>query len=224
MALGHMPRVLIVSDILLYQIGLVEIVTRDGRLEIAGSASSLEEAVSAVEELHPDVVLHDMSVSDALASIGVLRRLNPSTKIVALGVFEDSRQIVDCAEAGIAGYVCRDSSVDDLVRAVKNALRGDLSCSPRIAGALLQHVRRTGPSPMCGCQHLTYREQEITELVEEGLTNQEIATRLSIQVATVKTHVHNILEKTGVHRRSQAAAKLRRIGLLSPRIVAASPR
>jgi DNA-binding CsgD family transcriptional regulator len=121
-------------------------------------------------------------------------------------------ELIACAEAGIVGFVTRDASVDDLVDAIRNALRGEVICSARVSGLLFQRMAALSgatqaPSNM---RLLTRRECEIAKLVYEGMSNKEIARSLRIASATVKNHVHNILEKLQVSRRSAAAAILRR--------------
>jgi DNA-binding NarL/FixJ family response regulator len=124
-------------------------------------------------------------------------------------------QVVACAEAGIAGYVDRDASLRDLVATVRSVARGELLCSPRIAARLMRRVAELAdqPRPPQTPAHLTRREREVVALIDEGLSNKEIAQRLNIELPTVKHHVHNVIEKLGVRSRLQAAAHVRRRGL-----------
>jgi DNA-binding NarL/FixJ family response regulator len=220
-----MCTALVVSDIRLYRQGLTEMLGRDGRLEVCGNAAIGAEALELAGRMHPNVVLMDMAVPDGLETIRRMPAVSPEAKVIALGISENRNDVLACAEAGAAGYVCRQSSLDDLVTAVEGALCGELACSPQIAGALFLRVGALGrgsggpPDPAA----LTPREAELCQVLAEGLTNQEIAGRLGIQLSTVKAHVHNVLEKLGAHSRGEAVAKLRRTGdLLPPR--AANPR
>ena len=115
------------------------------------------------------------------------------------------------AEAGIAGWVTREASVDDLRATVASAAAGEAVFSPRLAASLLRRVAALASERRVGAQAtpLTRRQREILALIDEGLSNKEIARRLSIEVATVKNHVHNILEKLEVTRRAEAAALVR---------------
>ena len=221
-----MYSALVVSDVRLYRQGLADMLTRDGRLEIRGKAASGPEAFELAGSLQPAVILLDMALPDGLATIRALSSFSPAAKVIALGVTESRSDILACAEAGVAGYVCRQSSLEDLVETVESALRGELNCSPRIAGTLFRHVGRlsAGNAEASGRPYLTPRETELCQLLSEGLTNQEIASRLNIQLSTVKAHVHNILEKVGAHHRGEAVAKLRRLGqLLPPRAASPAP-
>ena len=204
-----MTRVLIVSDIRLYRDGLVEILRECDRIRVVGAVSNGRDTLPAVAELEPEVVLLDMALPENLATVSAVARTVPDVNVVALGVPE--QEVIACAEAGISGFVPRDGSVDDVLAAVVSAVRGELTCSPRIARGLLRRVTtlagRSGPPEEP--YRLTPRESEIAHLIERGLSNKEIALKLRIEVSTVKNHVHNILERLNVNRRGEAAARLR---------------
>ena len=124
---------------------------------------------------------------------------------------ETDDEICECAEAGIAGYVARNGSKEDLIAALENAVRGEFLCSPRTAASLFRrlaaHFQTTKQRPPQAA--LSSREQDIIALIDRGLSNKEIARQLKISLPTVKNHVHNILEKLQVRRRGAAAALLR---------------
>ncbi len=132
---------------------------------------------------------------------------------MALGVAEDELVVMACARSGVAGFVYPHGSAHDVVMAVHSAVRGELVCSPRTAGILLNQVSAAAPAAAHagGDETLTPRENEILALVSEGLSNKQIARQLSIGSATVKNHVHSILGKLGVQRRGEAAAQRRRL-------------
>ena len=174
--------------------------------------ASAEEALAAVAQVHPNVALVDMATDGALETIRALALTSPEVKIVALAVPEAEGEVIACAEAGISGLVSRDASLDDLLHSIASVARGEMVCSPRVAASLLRRVR-TLAAERAGepvDPHLTAREMQILRLIEdEGLSNKEIAQRLCIEVPTVKHHVHNLLEKLGVRRRSEAVARIR---------------
>lgn len=209
-----MTRVFIVSNIRLYCEGLREMLVRDGRLEVAGAAAEAPHDRRGAAAA--DVVLLDIGIPDALDAIRRLARGPAPVKVVALGVSNRSQSVVACAEAGVANYLCRDSSLEDLVQAVQGAVRGEFACPPRIVAALVGRVARLAERHAVDDDlYLTPRQFEVARLLDGGLTNQEIAGSLNIEVSTVKIHVHNIMDKLGVHRRGQAVAKLHRSGFLS---------
>jgi len=210
-----MADVLILSDIRLYREGLAEMLIRDGRLRLAGTVESTGAALRHLENSEVDVVLLDMGMPESLEAVRAIVASGQWVKVVALGISETRGEVVSCAEAGVRGYVCRESSLEDLVAAVHGAVNGELRCPPRIAAALMDSVARLAAGVRGDDEvRLTGRELEIAELLDQGLGNREIALRLHITVATVKVHVHHILEKLGTCRRGEATAKLRRFGLL----------
>ena len=131
---------------------------------------------------------------------------------MALGVSEAEDDILECAEAGIAAYVLREGSIEDLVETLEATVRGELCCTPKVAATLMRRLAAlaaTQPSAL-DATHLTSRELGILRLIERGLSNKEIAGRLFIEVSTVKNHVHHVLEKLQVRTRGEAAARYRR--------------
>jgi two-component system nitrate/nitrite response regulator NarL len=206
-----MTRVLIVGGIRLYREGLAQMLGRRSGLAVVSVKSNQGEAAADLEELKPDVVLIDLAAAGSHSTVQEVRRLAPGVPVVALGVAELEGDVLACAEAGVAGYVTREGSVEDLVAAVESAARGELRCSPWIAGSLLRRVATlaAGRQPSPPQAHLTTRESEIVRLIEQDLSNKQIAARLGIEVATVKNHVHNLLEKLQVHRRGEAVRRCR---------------
>lgn len=205
-----MTRVLVVGDVRIYRDGLAEVLARETGVEIVGTAAGQAEVDDGVRKLRPDVVLLDTAMAGAIETIRSVATMGTGAQVVALGVPEREREVLDCAEAGVAGYVTRAASLADLVAAVAGVARGEVLCSPRMAAALLRRVAALAAERTPAAEALlTRRELEIVELIDAGLSNKEIARRLSIEPATVKNHVHNILEKLKVDRRAQAAALVR---------------
>ena len=217
--LGGRPmiRVLVVADVRFYREGLAETMARHPCVAVVGTASGRDDTIAQARAIRPDIVLLDTSTPDALSAVRVLTAQVPATKVVAIALAETEHEVLEWAEAGVVGYVPRDASIADLVSAVEGTMRGELRCSARVAAGLLRRVgviaRANGDGGQSAdLSRLTTREQEIVSLIELGMCNKEIARRLGIGVATAKTHVHHILEKLNVERRSQAAAWLRRRG------------
>jgi DNA-binding NarL/FixJ family response regulator len=207
-----MIRVVIACDIRLYREGLSLHLARQEQLGVVGSAATREEIHRLACELEPDVLLMDMAMHESLEIVHELRAAVPDTRVLALTIPEADVAVIACAEAGVAGFVTREASLSDLVDAICSAARGEACMSPRAAAALLRRVSALAAdrpaAPARGV--LTVREREIVELIALGLSNKAIAARLHVELATVKNHVHNILDKLQVHRRGEIAASLRR--------------
>ena len=199
----------IISEVRLYREGLERLLRGDSRLDVVGTAPDVPDALGHLIELEPrpDAVLLDVPAPVGLRAPGQLESALPAARIVALNVPEaDEAAVIAWAEAGVAGLLDAGVDADELVQAVETTARGGTVCSPKLAAVLLRGVAE-GHRPAATA--LTAREREIAELIEQGLSNKEIAERLEIGLPTVKNHVHNILTKLKAARRGQAAAMLR---------------
>src|SRR3954451_21459532 len=148
--LRTMIRVLIVAHIRLYREGLRDMLGTEPRIAVVGTAAGADEAVAALREHAPDVVLLDMAIPDNVWLLRALCAAVPGTKVVALAVPDVEREVLACAEAGVAGYVTREGSVEDVVAAVESVARGEMLCSPRMAATLLQRVATLALEPSPG--------------------------------------------------------------------------
>jgi len=204
-----MVSVLVVAEIRLYREGLVYALGNRGELEVVGTAQSGDSA--ALAELQPDVVLVDVATADGLATVQSVVGTVPGAKVVALASPDSDADVIALAEAGAVGYVPRDATLADLETVIMSVARDEALVPPRIAASLFRRLANLAAdrSRLETDVHLTSREEEIVELIDEGLSNKEIAQRLSIAVSTVKNHVHSILDKLQVARRGEAVALLR---------------
>jgi DNA-binding NarL/FixJ family response regulator len=202
-------RVLIVADVRLYREGLAASLVRREQLLVMATCASRADAIAQIERLTVDVVVVDMATRESLELIADLRRLHANAKVLAFAVEEVTSEILDCAEAGAAGYVTVDASIDELVAAIESIARGELVCPPHIAATLFCHVAGRAERSMRGVERrtLTSRERQVLRLIQDGCSNKEIAQELSISEPTVKNHVHNLLDKLQVTSRTQAAAR-----------------
>jgi DNA-binding NarL/FixJ family response regulator len=201
----------VAAPVRLYRDGLADLLRRDERLEVVGTAGECGDVIAKIVLLKPDVVVVDTALQGSLATIRAITARQDHVRVVAIAVPDSDADVIACAEAGAVGYVTRDASAAELTTVVQSAAGGETVCSPRIAAVLFQRVAalaaERAPQPVLA--RLTLREREIALLVEEGLSNKQIARRLQIEVPTVKNHVHHILEKLHVRRRVEAAARLR---------------
>jgi len=198
-------RISVVSDVRIYRDGIVAAFANAPGLGCVAIARLGITGLNDILGTRPDVVVVDMGAREALDLVRALRRAMPAARVVAFGVDESEAEVLACAEAGVAGYVCRDSTVDALLDIVRRTANDELVCSPRIAASLFRRIASLAERAVTPADALTLREQQVLALIREGLGNKEIADQLRISLATVKNHVHNVLEKLHVTRRAQAA-------------------
>jgi DNA-binding NarL/FixJ family response regulator len=212
-------RVFVAAHVRLYREALAEILAREEGLEIVGACGDREEIVARVAEVGPDVVLLDPAAAESIALIRQLAAPAGRVKVVALASSEAEPEVLAYAEAGVSGFVTCEQSTADLVATIVRAAHGELVCSPQLAGSLLRRVSSLAAEhPQASPEEpLTARELEVARLLDEGLSNQQIALRLQLELPTVKHHVHHILHKLGVASRGEAVAYLRQQGLLAAR-------
>jgi DNA-binding NarL/FixJ family response regulator len=199
-------RVFIVSNVRLHREGLVALLRGCPSIEVLGS-DSMQETQNVLRTTATDVALIDALSPNDSDMVGTLRRICARVRILAVGVRETASEVLACAAAGIDGYVPMDAALGDMVTAIENVVRGELTCSPKVAASLYQCIgfsRAAAASPL-----LTTREVQVADLMNRGCPTKEIAWRLGVQPCTAKNHVRNILHKLQVHGRGQAVAKLR---------------
>ena len=208
-------EVFVLVGVRLYRDGIVDALRRDPRFDVVGSAASPRTAREELEGLlsAPHVALLDLDLPDGFGAARALREAWPTLALVALAVRETDDDVVSWAEAGVSGLVSRGASMAELLDAIAASVDDEVLCSPAVAGALLRRVNAM--SSERGAHNgppLTRRERQILRLIGDGLSNKEIATALHIELATVKNHVHNILEKLSVGNRTEAVSVARARG------------
>jgi DNA-binding NarL/FixJ family response regulator len=208
---SHAIGAIIVSEVRFFRECLAEILGRDVSLRVQGTCATLADALEAAQAARPDIILLDSAFPGGSAVPRHLRSSVPEAQIIAIAVAETSENILAWAEAGIAGYVPNTASLQELISQLKQISRGEQCCSTRIAGALLRHIaaaERPGQPSAPAAAHLTVREVEVLRLVGSGLSNKDISRRLGISLGTTKSHVHTLLRKMGLQRRTEVAALL----------------
>lgn len=203
-------RVYLVAEVRLYRETLGAALDSSPGLLVVGAGAADEPTVKDIETRRVDVALVDSASTRGTDLVRRIAALSPATRILAIAVREQIADILECAQSGADGYVGHDATLEDLAGHIQTVHRGELVCSPRVAALMFHHVAELATRHDTSVlTPLTGREQEIVLLIGRGLSNKEIARWLSIEVATVKSHVHHILEKLGVRRRSAVAARLR---------------
>ena len=206
-------KVLIADDHTVVRKGIRALLETEPGITVVGEAADGEDAIHKALALKPDVILMDLVMPklDGVQAIKELREVLPEIKVLVLTSFAEDRRIVAAIEAGALGYLLKDSSPEDLVRAIREVHRGESSLHPKVAQQLVKKLRRPAEEPER--EELTARERKVLALIARGLSNREIAKELSISEPTVRTHVSNILRKLGLKSRTQAALYALRQGL-----------
>ena len=205
--LRALPDVVLWTGVRIYREGLMAGLTVDPRIAHVMAVGDAVGCRAALARRPSSVLVLDIASDEALDVIRSLR--DTETAVVALGVAEAEPEVLALAEAGVAAYVTREQPLDELVSAIVAVTQGEARCTPRIAGMIVRRLALLAEGrdrPTRAKEELTRREAEILVLMSAGLSNKEIAWRLSIELSTVKNHVHRILEKLGVSSRAQAVA------------------
>ncbi|GAA3002138.1 response regulator transcription factor [Streptomyces lactacystinicus] len=219
-------RVVVADDQTVVREGIVMLLGLLPGIEVVGAAGDGEEAVALVERHHPDVVLMDLRMPrcDGVEATRRIRSAHPETEVVVLTTYADDDSLFPALRAGARGYLTKDAGAEEIARAVADVRSGAAGLSPQVQLRLLERLSeqhddsgpaagrpgtRSGELP----DGLTVREAEVLALIAEGLSNAEIAQRLFVSQATVKTHINNLFAKTAVRDRAQAVAYAFRHGI-----------
>jgi DNA-binding NarL/FixJ family response regulator len=187
-------------------------------IEVVGTAADGEEALELAARLRPDVILMDLRMP-RVDGLEATRRLRGSgVKVVALTTYADDRSVIDALQAGAVGYLTKDASAEEIQQALERVTSGQGALDPEVQRKLIEVIAAGGGAPTQPStlpDGLTAREAEVLSLIAEGLTNTEIAARLVVSEATVKSHINHLLPKIGARDRAQAVSYAYRTGLAS---------
>ena len=209
-------RLLLVDDQGIVRKGIRALLAEVKGMVVLGEASNGQEAVAQAEALRPDVILMDLVMPhmDGIEAIRRIKARQPEVRILALTSFLADDKVFPAIKAGALGYLLKDSDPEDLIVAIQNVYRGQPFLPPNIARKVLEELSHPAGNPPTP-DPLTEREVEVLQLVAQGISNQEIAERLVISEATVRTHIGNILNKLHLANRVQAALYALRKGITS---------
>jgi DNA-binding NarL/FixJ family response regulator len=181
------------------------------KMRTIAAVNDLARLRDALATTEVDVVLVDVTHGVELFDVRPIAAQWPDVPLVAVGLHEQRQEVIRCGRAGFAGYVARDASIDELCNSLSEIVAGRLACPPEISGGLLRalfHTESGSEEPDLSLA-LTRREAEVLELLGRGFSNKEIANELCLSVATVKHHVHHVLEKMQLQSRAQAMRRVR---------------
>jgi two-component system, NarL family, nitrate/nitrite response regulator NarL len=207
-------RIVIVSGVRFLREGLAEVFERDPRVSVVELCADLFEAAALAPALDADVVLLDATVPGSIAAVRRALEIVPGMRIIVTAVRETEDDIVAWAEAGVIGYIPSTAALTELVRLVLDIHGGRQICSSQVAAGLLRRIALSavpanGREAPAAAPLLTKRERQAAQLIITGLSDKEIARQLNISLATTKSHVHNLLGKLNVRRRSQVVDRMR---------------
>jgi DNA-binding NarL/FixJ family response regulator len=211
-------RVLVIDDNRLVREGLAAVLDAQPDVKVVAAAEDQATALEQLREFTPQVVLMDATLDDgdSYRFVEVLRRTAPEAKVIVMDLLPAPEDLIEFVKAGANGFIMKDATVEELVRTIRSVAQGADVVPPAWTGTLLTHIAQQAASrrlpDLVEAVRMTKREREIMNLIAEGLSNKEIAQRLNIATYTVKSHVHNILEKLALHSRLQIAAYTHKAG------------
>lgn len=204
--------VLVIEDNRLVRDGLAALLDAQPDFKVVAAAEGANAGLLQIKETKPHVVLVDATLgnNDSHRLVETVKKEAPDSKVIVMDLLPAQEDVIAFIKAGANGFIVKDATIEDFVRTIRSVAEGADVVPPALTGTLLSHivdqaVQRSTAAVLEAVQ-MTKREQEITGLIAEGLSNKEIAQRLNIATYTVKSHVHNILEKLALHSRLQIAA------------------
>jgi DNA-binding NarL/FixJ family response regulator len=215
-------RVLAADDQRVVREGLAMLLGLLPDVEVVGTAVDGADAVDKAADLHPDVVLMDLRMPrmDGVAATRQLRESHPSIRVVVLTTYADDRSVIDALQAGAIGYLTKDAGAAEIHQALRQVTDGQAALDPAVQRHLVEAIANGQPAPAADSRQarpsdaLTPREAEVLTLIAAGHSNAEIAERLDVSEATVKSHINHLLPKIGARDRAQAVGFAYRNGLI----------
>jgi NarL family two-component system response regulator LiaR len=208
-------RILIVDDHAIVREGQRALIETEPGMALVGEATNGVEAIELARTLKPDVILMDLSMPgmDGIEAIETIKTQNADARILVLTSFAEDEKVFTAVKAGALGYLLKEATPDEILRAVRNVNRSEPAMNPTIANKLMRELQRESNLPPTD-EPITERELDVLKLVARGLSNQEIAEELVISERTVRTHVSNILAKLHLANRTQATLYALRQGFV----------
>lgn len=202
----------LIDDNRLLREGLAGLIRKQPDFKVLAASADVEEALRKVRETKPRVVLLDFGLEehDSLRLTATVRQEVPEARVIVMGLLPLQEDVAAFVRAGASGFIMKDASLDDFLRTIRMVADGTDVLPPQLTGSLFSQIARQavrgGAAPVLAGVRLTQRERQVIDLIGQGLSNKEIAAQLHIAIHTVKSHVHNVLEKLALHTRLEVAA------------------
>jgi len=204
--------IVLIEDNRMLREGLANLIREQPGFQVLAASANIIEALQKVRDAKPRVVLVDFGLQnhDSLRLTATLRGEVPEAKVIVMGLLPLHEDIADFVRAGASGFVMKDASLEDFFGTIRKVASGSVVLPSQLTGSLFMQIAeravKGGKSPVLEAVKLTQRERQVVELIGDGLSNKEIAARLHVAIHTVKSHVHNVLEKLALHTRLEVAA------------------
>lgn len=205
-------KILLIEDNRILRDGIKALVNAQPDLKIVAASEGKHDTLREVRSLKARVVLLDLGLQNenGLEVVKTLSRGMPETKVIGMGLIPSQLDIIEIVEAGAAGFILKDASIADFLETIRSVAQGHKVLPPLLTGSLFNHVvllaLQQGNRNLSRGVRMTKREREVIVLIAEGMSNKEIAEKLNLSTYTVKSHVHNVMEKLALHSRLQIAA------------------
>jgi DNA-binding NarL/FixJ family response regulator len=204
-------RILLVEDNRILRDGMAAMLNGEADMTVMPTSGVNGGVLAEARKVKPHVVLLDLGLrnQNGLAVVASISKELPQIRVIGMGLIPSQLDVIEWVEAGASGFILKDATVEDFLGTIRSVARGAKVLPPSLAGSLFSHVidnaLKKGKGKLANAVRMTKREREIISLIAEGLSNKEIAQRLNVATYTVKSHVHNILEKLALHSRLQIA-------------------
>jgi two-component system response regulator DegU len=205
-------RLILIEDNRLLREGINAMLKKETDINVVAAFDDSKNVLKKINELEPNIVLLDLGLANqnSLDLVKSLKNENNDIKVIAMDLVPIQEDIMRYVEAGVSGFILKDASIAEFTKTIRSVAGGEKVLPPTMAGSLFSQimdygVKELGPSKLIESVRMTRREREIVELIAEGLANKEIAYKLNLSIYTVKSHVHNILEKMALNSRVQIA-------------------
>lgn len=211
-------KILLIEDNRLLREGIKALINAQPDLKTVAASEGNHDTLRQARALKAQVVLLDLGLQNenGLDVVRTLTREMPHTRIIGMGLIPSQLDVMEIVEAGAAGFILKDASIEDFVETIRLVARGEKVLPPLLTGSLFSHVvehaLRLGKGKLVEAVRMTKREREVIALIAEGMSNKSIAQKLNLSTYTIKSHVHNVMEKLALHSRLQIAAHFHKQG------------